>query len=44
MPRNPAPSIDKESMFETLYNFPKQIKEAVAIGEEAPIWRQTPVL
>ena len=43
MPRNPAPSIDTESMFEVLYNFPKQIKEAIAIGEEAPIWRQTPV-
>jgi len=43
MPRNPAPAIDTESMFDVLYKFPDQIKEAVEIGENAPIWRQTPV-
>lgn len=43
MPRNPAPQIDKGGMFDVLYNFPEQIKEAVEIGESAPIWRQAAV-
>jgi glucose/mannose-6-phosphate isomerase len=43
MPRNPAPSIDTEAMFDVLYKLPEQIKEAVEIGENAPLWRQTPV-
>ncbi|RPI68413.1 MAG: bifunctional phosphoglucose/phosphomannose isomerase [Ignavibacteriae bacterium] len=43
MPKNPAPTIDKGGMFDVLYNFPKQIEQAVDIGESAPIWRQTAV-
>lgn len=43
MPRNPAPQIDTGGMFDVLYNFPDQIKEAVEIGEQCPIWRQAPV-
>ena len=43
MPRNPAPNVDTQGMFDVLYKLPEQIQEAVEIGESAPIWRQTPV-
>ena len=37
-PANPAPGVDKNHMFDVLYNVPDQIAEAVGIGESAPIW------
>lgn len=40
MPKNPALATDKSNMFDVLYRFPEQVKEAVAIGEAAPLWRQ----
>jgi hypothetical protein len=40
MPKNPASSLDASNMFDTLYRFPEQVKEAVNIGEGAPLWRQ----
>jgi glucose/mannose-6-phosphate isomerase len=41
MAKSPAPQLDASNMFETLYRVPEQIKQAVEIGENAPIWRQT---
>ena len=40
MPKNPAAAIDKSNMFDTLYRFTEQVKDAVNIGENAPLWRQ----
>lgn len=40
MPKNPAAAIDKSNMFDTLYRFSEQVKDAVSIGESAPLWRQ----
>lgn len=40
MPKHPAPSLDPSNMFEVLYRMPEQIKEAVGIGERAPMWRR----
>ncbi|MFN4909235.1 MAG: bifunctional phosphoglucose/phosphomannose isomerase [Bacteroidota bacterium] len=40
MPKNPASTLDASNMFDTLYRFPEQVKEAVNIGENAPLWRQ----
>ena len=40
MPKNPALTTDKSNMFDVLYRFPEQVKEAVSIGEAAPLWRQ----
>ncbi|NQW29031.1 MAG: bifunctional phosphoglucose/phosphomannose isomerase [Ignavibacteria bacterium] len=42
MPKNPAPQIDKSDMFTTLWEMPKQVKDAIEIGESAPIWRTVP--
>lgn len=38
MPAHKVPSVDKSNMFEVLYNVPDQIREAVAIGEQAPLF------
>ncbi|MDZ4744627.1 MAG: bifunctional phosphoglucose/phosphomannose isomerase [bacterium] len=38
LPLNPALGVDKNHMFDVLYNVPDQIKEAVGIGENAPLW------
>ncbi|MBU3740688.1 MAG: bifunctional phosphoglucose/phosphomannose isomerase [Candidatus Kapabacteria bacterium] len=38
--KNPAAQIDKSNMFDVLYAFPDQVKEAVSIGEHAPLWRR----
>lgn len=38
--KNLAPQIDKSNMFDVLYAFPEQVKEAVGIGEHAPLWRR----
>lgn len=40
MPKNPASTTDKSNMFDVLYRFPDQVKEAISIGESAPLWRQ----
>jgi glucose/mannose-6-phosphate isomerase len=40
MPKNPASATDVSNMHDVLYRFPDQVKEAVAIGESAPVWRQ----
>lgn len=40
MAKNPSAQIDKSNMFDVLYRFPEQIKEAVNIGENALVWRQ----
>ena len=39
-PKNPASTLDTSAMFDVLYRFPEQVKEAVGIGESAPLWRQ----
>jgi len=43
MATKPAPQLDAANMHDTLYRMPEQIKEAVEIGESAPIFRQTSV-
>lgn len=40
MAKNLAPQIDRANMFDVLYAFPDQIREAVGIGENAPLWRR----
>lgn len=40
MPKNSASATDKSNMFDVLYRFPEQVKDAIAIGESAPLWRQ----
>lgn len=40
MAKNFAPQVDKSNMFDVLYSFPDQVKEAVHIGEHAPLWRR----
>ncbi len=43
MPRNPAAQLDTQDMFSVLYSFPEQVRQAIEIGEQAPIFRQAPV-
>ncbi len=43
MAKSSAPAADPSNMADVLYRMPEQIKQAVDIGESAPIWRQTAV-
>jgi glucose/mannose-6-phosphate isomerase len=40
MAKNTAPQIDRANMFDVLYAFPDQVREAISIGENAPLWRR----
>lgn len=40
MAKKPTTALDASNMFDVLYRFPEQIKEALAIGESAPVWRR----
>ncbi|MCO6465927.1 MAG: bifunctional phosphoglucose/phosphomannose isomerase [Bradyrhizobiaceae bacterium] len=40
MAKKTAPALDASNMSDVLYRLPEQIKQAVEIGESAPIWRQ----
>lgn len=41
MAKKSAPQLDGSNMHDVLYRMPEQIKQAVEIGESAPIWRQS---
>ncbi len=43
MAKSQAQTLDASNMSDVLYRMPEQIKQAVEIGESAPIWRQTAV-
>lgn len=43
MAKNPAGNLDASKMFDVLYAFPEQIKEALTIGDTAPLWRRQAV-
>jgi glucose/mannose-6-phosphate isomerase len=40
MAKSSSASLDASNMFDVLYRFPEQVKEALAIGESAPVWRR----